>query len=212
MHCLSVYSVRSQICHGYPSNVIHICFFDARVFEVPAVYQNKVKLEAKKIAATLESGQHKEGLLLNKRIKICQDASNLFERLESMTADELHKTVQPLMEESVDLPVAIMVRLVRRQCLEGMDSADPRAQFLDCWRPWSSASGVEEFCPLTPKLDAVIACVSDKYQTMDDVSEDEAAASRLDQEQQMDYKACFHFVFTQSNRMQSTTKMFKHIW
>ena len=165
--------------------------------------------QAKKIAATLEAGQHKEGLLLNKRIKICQDAANLFERLESMTADELHKTVQPLMEESIDLPVTIMVRLVRRQCLEGMDSADLQGRFLDAWRPWGSTSGVEEFCPLTPKLDAVIACVSDKYQGLEEPSDDEEAAARLDQEQQLEYKV--RFSLHNQKRLLSIKPIFKHI-
>lgn len=150
--------------------------------------------KAQKIAKHLAEIQAMEALLLQKRIQLVQHAQNIYERLEGMSRDELHKTLQPLAEANIDWPACIMARLVKRRCQEGMDSSDLDANFLDAWQPWATGE-VEEFCPLRPRFDSALAAILDKYNQAESDDEDQdAAEGALKQSRELDLKAglCCH--------------------
>lgn len=148
--------------------------------------------EAQKIAKHLEDIQAMEALLLQKRIQLVQHAQNIYERLEGMSRDELHKTLQPLADDNIEWPAITMSRLVKRRCQEGMDSSDIDVNFLDAWQPWPTGE-VEEFCPLRPRFDSALAAILDKYNQADfaasDGEDDGQAEGELNQSKELDLKA-----------------------
>ena len=123
--------------------------------------------KAKKIVATLEEKQCKEGLLLSKRLRHCELAAQLYDRLATMPAHELHKCLQPLVSEGVDFPVSMKVKLILRASLEKMESGN-LPEFLKVWSPWRMASNPEgdgdedDFNPMQPCLKGLISSVADK--------------------------------------------------
>lgn len=111
--------------------------------------------------------------MLNKRIKLCDCAQALVERVLTMKGDELHKTLQPLVDADIELPLAMKLKLCHRRCQEVMEQ-NPKA-FLSYWAVWN-VSGVAiaaddeddgSFSPLVPRLKAVCDALTDKDMQLD---------------------------------------------
>ena len=129
--------------------------------------------KARRILTTLEQKDCKEALLISRRLRTVEFAQTLHDRLESMPADELDRTVQPLVEACVAWPVGMMVRFVKKGVQEAMENATSLADLLPTWAPWSDsiADGADEFDPTAPKLSAVIAHACDKWLHLDENDE-----------------------------------------
>lgn len=118
--------------------------------------------KARKIVEKLESGQHMEALLLQKRIRLVEFAMKLHDSIGTMHAAELHTCVQALAEVHSEFPVRIQCGLVNRRCLELIES-DPLNSYIEAWRPWPVDGDLaEEFDALTPSFYAMCCCLQDR--------------------------------------------------
>lgn len=147
--------------------------------------------QARKIAEKLEEACCKEHLLVNKRIKLCELAANLYERASSMPTNELHRTVQPLQEEGINLPMPLQLKIASRRCMETLDGKVD--QFLAAWCPWlgEDEAEIEEFDPTNPRFFSLLAVLSDKEvsfaEECEDMTEDQKIVKR--QELDLEWKA-----------------------
>ena len=155
-----------------------------------AVPKYDICSQAKKIVQTLEEKQCKEALLLNQRLKLAEHAVNLAERISSMPALELHKSLTAVVAET-DLPLHLKAKLILRGCQEHMQS--DLKEFLFLWRPWGDAAGEggfegddnTNFNPLKPRLRSLINVISDqeiKLTMMDESDGEEESKAKLAQE------------------------------
>lgn len=110
--------------------------------------------KAKKVVTSLEEKQHKEALLLQQRIRLCEAAGHLFDKVGSMGASELHRTLQPLVAEGIALPLSLQVKLVNRRCLECMES--DMTMFMAAWKVWDNDEDDEEISlPIAPRKGSI---------------------------------------------------------
>lgn len=135
--------------------------------------------QARKVVQSLEEKKCGEALLLSKRIKICEYASSLYERASTMANQELHRVLQQLVSEGVTLPLGLQLKLVKRRCLEVMESN--LGDFMVAWRIWEVENeDNDEFSPLRPCLYSLRNAAIDKTLELDRAEmNDEANTAEL---------------------------------
>lgn len=110
-----------------------------------------------------------------------------------MPPNELHRTVQPLQEEGISLPMPLQLKITSRRCLETLDAKIDH--FLAAWCPWMSEgeSDIEEFDPTNPRFICVLATLSDKEVSFSEESEDLTEEQKIVKRQELDleWKARF---------------------
>lgn len=129
----------------------------------------------------LEEGGHKEALLLTRHLKLCDCATQLAENLATLKGDELHRALQPVVDEGVQLPFRMQLKLCQRRCQEVMEQHPD--SFLHHWSVWSVA-GVDygdSFNPLLPKLKPISDGLADEDLTIQQKSRDEEWESKEDE-------------------------------
>ena len=109
----------------------------------------------------LEEGKCVEALLLTNRMRLCELAANLYERVSVMPLNELHRTLQPL--QGIELPTNLECKLISRRCLEALPE-DDLTIFWSVWRPWEADGdeGVEDFDAMKPDLRSLIGSLCDR--------------------------------------------------
>lgn len=138
----------------------------------------------------LEEGGHKEALLLTRHLKLCDCATQLAENLASLKGDELHRSLQPLVDEGVQLPFKMQLKLCQRRCQEVMEQ-HPKS-FIHYWTVWSVAGDDhgDSFNPLLPKLKPISDGLADEDLTIKQKSRDEEWESEEAEKLARDTFAC----------------------
>ena len=116
---------------------------------------------------------------MSKRLKLCEHAVNLAERLDIMNGLELHQSLGVIHNEGVDLPMPMKVKLILRQCMECSENCMDK--FLVMWSPWRESKDDDpdggEFNPLQPRIRPLIDIAADKalklQMAMDEASDGE---------------------------------------
>lgn len=138
----------------------------------------------------LEEGGHKEALLLTRHLKLCDCATQLAENLAGLKGDELHRSLQPLVDEGVQLPFKMQLKLCQRRCQEVMEQ-HPKS-FIHYWTVWSVAGDDhgDSFNPLLPKLKPISDGLADEDLTIKQKSRDEEWESEEAEKRARDTFAC----------------------
>ena len=105
-----------------------------------------------------------------------------------MPPNELHRTLQPLVDEQVELPLEIEMKLVKRRCLECLEQFDQGqcglANFIEAWQVWRQDDGAD-FEPLKPRFAPLLNGCADKETELTqariagDISEEEAKRNEV---------------------------------
>lgn len=100
-----------------------------------------------------------EALLLTKRIKLCEMAALLSERLPQLPALETHRCLQAIHAVHIQLPMPLKCKLLLRTCCERMES--DVSSFMKVWCPWQASGQDEddegaEFDPMQPAISCLI--------------------------------------------------------
>lgn len=100
--------------------------------------------------------------MLNQRIKLCEYASNLYERSGSMPKNELHRCITPLLGAGIEFPIQLQTKLLTRHCLEMMP--EDLEGFFVAWTPWEleGEEASEEFNPIKPDMRSLVGSVADR--------------------------------------------------
>ena len=94
-----------------------------------------------------------------------------------MPPNELHRTLQPLVDEQVELPLEIEMKLVKRRCLECLEQFDQGQCGL--------ANDGADFEPLKPRFAPLLNGCADKETELTqariagDISEEEAKRNEV---------------------------------
>eukprot|EP00438_Fugacium_kawagutii_P031260 Skav218632 [mRNA] locus=scaffold365:183292:183831:+ [translate_table: standard] len=129
--------------------------------------------EARRLAEKLDESSHsKEAVLLTSRIRLCELASNLYERASTMPLDEMRRSIEPLQQEGVVFPTSLQLRVVSRHCLH-LASEQDHEGFFEVWCPWSLLSDLEEFDPCNPSTKSLVATLLDKEMQLNSLLEDD---------------------------------------
>lgn len=96
-----------------------------------------------------------------------------------MANQELHRVLQQLVSEGVTLPLGLQLKLVKRRCLEVMESN--LGDFMVAWRIWEVENeDNDEFSPLRPCLYSLRNAAIDKTLELDRAEmNDEANTAEL---------------------------------
>lgn len=82
-----------------------------------------------------------------------------------MPPNELRRTLQPLVDEQVELPLEIEMKLVKRRCLECLEQFDQGqaglGSFMEAWQVWRVDDGAD-FEPLKPRFAPLVNGCADR--------------------------------------------------